>query len=84
VPANFVWPLAPEVLHAATNFREFDFPVTVKISASGELLSIEGNELILPEFVRRTAQQLILLPALGSGQPSASILTFNPADFFKE
>ena len=84
IPAQPVWPLAPEILHASTDPREFDFPVTVNISASGELLSIEGNELILPEFVRRTVLQLTFLPALENGQPSASTLTFNPADFFKE
>lgn len=84
VPAKPVWPLAPEILHASTDSRAFDFPVTVKISAKGELESIEGNELILPDIVRHTVEQLTFLPALENGQPSASTLTFNPADFFKE
>jgi hypothetical protein len=71
-------------LHAATRSQEFDFPVTVTISAEGELQSIEGNELILPEHVREAVKQMTFLPALEAGQPRESKLTFNPADFFKE
>jgi hypothetical protein len=84
VPAQPVWPLAPRELHAATHSREFDFPVTVKISATGELQSIEGDELILPHNVREAVENMTFLPALEAGQPRESILTFNPADFFKE
>jgi len=84
VPAKPVWPLAPAQLHAATRSQEFDFPVTVTISAEGELQSIEGNELILPEHVREAVKQMTFLPALEAGQPRESKLTFNPADFFKE
>ncbi|MDB4474032.1 hypothetical protein N9023_03425 [Opitutaceae bacterium] len=84
VPAKPVWPLAPARLHAATRSREFDFPVTVTISANGELQSIEGNELILPEHVREAVKQMTFLPALEAGHPRESTLTFNPADFFKE
>ena len=84
VPAKPVWPLAPALLHAALHPQEFDFPVTVKIAATGELESFEGNELILPDHVRETVQQMTFLPALEAGQPRESTLTFNPADFFKE
>lgn len=84
IPARPVWPLAPALLHAAPHPGEFDFPVTVKISATGELQSIEGNDLILPDHVREAVNQLTFLPALEAGQPRESTLTFSPADFFKE
>jgi len=51
-------------LPTAADFREFDFPETVKIPASGERPSIDGNDLILREFVRRTVEYLICLPTL--------------------
>lgn len=84
VPAQPVWPLAPAELHAASHAHEFDYPVTVKIAATGELQSIEGNELILPDHVRAAVKKMIFLPALESGQPRESTLTFNPTEFFKE
>lgn len=78
------WSLAPSALHAATRSKDFDYLVSVKVSDSGALESIESNQQILPDHVRDIVKQIVFLPALENGQPVSSTLSFNLSDFFKE
>ncbi len=82
-PAKPSWSLAPIDLHATTSPDTFDYLVTVKISDSGKLESIESKNQILPDHVEAIVRQIVFLPAVENGQPVASTLTFNPVDFFK-
>ena len=83
IEAKPVWELAPNELKAAENPRSLDFPVTVKVDAEGNLVGIDGGDLIVPEPIVETIKGLTFLPALQEGTPIASTTTVNLADYFR-
>ena len=80
-PASPIWSLAPAELRGADNLKELDFPVTVDLDAEGNLVAIQGST--SPSNVQSIVSKMAFLPALEAGQPVASRLEVNPADYFR-
>ena len=84
VPAKPAWEFAPAALRSSKNPKDFNYPVTVELDETGKLLAIKSGNQIVPDRVRAVVQETTFLPALENGKPTASTLTVNPIDFFKE
>lgn len=84
VPAAPAWSLAPPVLQATQTSKDYDYPVTVELDAAGDLVSIVSGDQTIPEHVRAVLQETTFVPALDKGDPIASTLVVNAADYFKE
>jgi len=84
VPAEPSWELAPPILQATETSQDYDYPVTVELDAAGNLVSIITTGQIIPEHVQAVLRETTFVPALEKGDPVASTLVVNPADFFKD
>lgn len=84
VPAEPSWELAPPILQATETSQDYDYPVTVELDAAGNLVSIVTAGQIIPEHVQAVLRETTFVPALEKGEPIATTLVVNPADFFKE
>ena len=49
LPAQPSWALAPALLLACDTPNEFDYPVTVELDATGQLVSIKPSDRVLPD-----------------------------------
>ncbi len=83
LPAQAVWELAPAALKAADRPGPYDQPVQVNIDADGQLTGFAVDSQIITPEQREIIAQLVFLPALDNGQPIASTLTLNLADYFR-
>lgn len=83
LPAQPVWELAPAALKAADRPGPFDQPVQVNIDPDGQLTGFAVDSQIVTPEQREIIAQLVFLPALQDGQPVASTLTLNLADYFR-
>lgn len=84
VPAAVAWSLAPDELRSAQNATAYDFPATVSLDADGRPLNIAAaGQGILPPNIKAILQGLTYLPALDQGEPVATTLHVNVADYFR-
>lgn len=82
LPAEPAWALAPTRLLATSNPEEVNFPLTVQVSANGQVTGIDQNT-IAPPAVAELVQELLFLPALENGTAVAANANVNLADYFR-
>jgi hypothetical protein len=83
LPARPVWELAPAALKSADSPGSFDFTVSVKVDAEGRVDFAKDANQIVPAHISAIVEQLTFLPALHEGQPVASTVAVNLADYFR-
>lgn len=81
LPPEPAWALAPAELFASNQPEKFDYPLTVKIDSTGQVIAIDETT-IAPESVKSVVEDMFFLPALEEGVPVAGVAHINLQDFF--